>query len=85
MERLQKVLSRAGVASRRHAEALIAAGRVTVNGAVVTKWAEGLAGPQGLTADGRGGVFVVENGAGRVRRFTADGKTSVVFLEGLKA
>jgi 23S rRNA pseudouridine2605 synthase len=34
-ERLQKVLAHAGVASRRHAEALITAGRVTVNGAVV--------------------------------------------------
>jgi pseudouridine synthase len=32
---LQKLLARAGVASRRHAEDLIAAGRVTVNGAVV--------------------------------------------------
>lgn len=35
-ERLQKVLSAAGVASRRHAEELIAAGRVRVNGAVAT-------------------------------------------------
>ncbi len=34
-ERLQKVLARAGVASRRKAEALIAAGRVRVNGEVV--------------------------------------------------
>lgn len=33
--RLQKALAEAGVASRRHAEALIAAGRVKVNGAVV--------------------------------------------------
>ena len=36
-ERLQKILSRAGVASRRKAEELITAGRVTVNGAVVTE------------------------------------------------
>ena len=36
-ERLQKVLSRAGIASRRAAETLIAAGRVTVNGTVVTR------------------------------------------------
>ena len=34
MERLQKILSARGVASRRHSEELIAAGRVTVNGAV---------------------------------------------------
>jgi 23S rRNA pseudouridine2605 synthase len=34
--RLQKLLSMAGVASRRTAEVLIAEGRVTVNGAVVT-------------------------------------------------
>lgn len=32
--RLQRLLARAGVASRRHAEELIAAGRVTVNGKV---------------------------------------------------
>jgi 23S rRNA pseudouridine2605 synthase len=37
MERLQKILSRAGVASRREAERWIQEGRVTVNGAVVTK------------------------------------------------
>jgi len=36
-ERLQKVLARAGVASRRAAEELIVAGRVSVNGQVVTQ------------------------------------------------
>lgn len=36
-ERLQKVLARAGVASRRRAEELVAAGRVRVNGAVVAE------------------------------------------------
>jgi pseudouridine synthase len=36
-ERLQKFLARAGVASRRHAEALILAGRVQVNGQRVTQ------------------------------------------------
>lgn len=36
-ERLQKLISQAGVASRRHAEEMIKAGEVTVNGAVVTE------------------------------------------------
>lgn len=36
-ERLQKILSRAGVASRRHAEQYILEGRVTVNGKVITE------------------------------------------------
>ncbi|MGD0498898.1 MAG: pseudouridine synthase [Bryobacteraceae bacterium] len=36
-ERLQKILSRAGVSSRRQAERLIKEGRVAVNGAVVTE------------------------------------------------
>lgn len=35
-ERLQKILAAAGIASRRHSEALITAGRVKVNGEVVT-------------------------------------------------
>jgi pseudouridine synthase len=37
MERLQKILSAAGVASRRTAETLITQGRVSVNGATVTE------------------------------------------------
>ncbi len=37
LERLQKVLSQAGVASRRKAEEIIRQGRVTVNGKVVTR------------------------------------------------
>jgi 23S rRNA pseudouridine2605 synthase len=36
-ERLQKILSQAGVASRRQSEQLILDGRVTVNGAVITE------------------------------------------------
>ena len=35
-ERLQKILARAGVTSRRKAEQLIVEGRVTVNGQMVT-------------------------------------------------
>jgi 23S rRNA pseudouridine2605 synthase len=36
-ERLQKIIARAGIASRRHAEQLIASGQVRVNGKVVTE------------------------------------------------
>jgi len=34
-ERLQKIIARAGIASRRHAELLITSGQVRVNGHVV--------------------------------------------------
>lgn len=37
MERLQKVIARSGIASRRKAEQLILDGKVTVNGQVVTE------------------------------------------------
>lgn len=37
LERLQKIIARAGIASRRHAEELIASGLVTVNGRTVTE------------------------------------------------
>jgi len=37
LERLQKIMAHAGVASRRASEELIVAGRVTVNGQVVTE------------------------------------------------
>ncbi|MBC8016873.1 MAG: rRNA pseudouridine synthase, partial [Sporomusaceae bacterium] len=37
LERLQKVMSQAGIASRRESEKIIQSGRVTVNGKVVTE------------------------------------------------
>ena len=37
LERLQKIIARAGIASRRGAEQLIAEGQVSVNGRVVTE------------------------------------------------
>jgi 23S rRNA pseudouridine2605 synthase len=37
VERLQKIIARAGIASRRHAEELIVSGLVTVNGRTVTE------------------------------------------------
>ena len=36
-ERLQKLIAQAGIASRRHAEQLIAAGEVSVNGEIITE------------------------------------------------
>jgi 23S rRNA pseudouridine2605 synthase len=37
LERLQKIIARAGIASRRHAEELIRSGQVSVNGVVVSE------------------------------------------------
>jgi 23S rRNA pseudouridine2605 synthase len=37
LERLQKILAKSGIASRRHAEELITSGRVQVNGKVITE------------------------------------------------
>ena len=37
LERLQKIIARAGIASRRHAEELLRSGQVRVNGVVVTE------------------------------------------------
>jgi 23S rRNA pseudouridine2605 synthase len=37
LERLQKIIARAGIASRRHAEELIRSGQVRVNGEVITE------------------------------------------------
>lgn len=55
------------------------------NGATVTKWADRLAGPQGLAVNKNGDVFVVENGAGRVTRFDKNGKKHTIYAEGLRA
>jgi len=52
MERLQKVLAQAGVASRRKSEALILAGRVTINGQVAKLGAKVAAGND-VRVDGR--------------------------------
>ncbi|MDQ2809336.1 MAG: rRNA pseudouridine synthase, partial [Chloroflexota bacterium] len=53
-ERLQKVLAHAGVASRRAAEALIQAGRVAVDGVVVTELGTRVnAARQAITVDGQ--------------------------------
>jgi 23S rRNA pseudouridine2605 synthase len=52
-ERIAKRLARAGVASRRGAEALIAAGRVTVNGRTVDSPALNVTAADRITVDGK--------------------------------
>ena len=52
-DRIAKVLARAGVASRRGAEAMIAEGRVTVNGRVVDGPALNVVPADRITVDGR--------------------------------
>lgn len=53
-ERLQKILSRAGIASRREAERMITAGRVAVDGTVVTELgAKADPGRNRITVDGK--------------------------------
>ena len=51
-ERVQKILARAGVASRRAAEALILAGRVTLNGKTASLGDRGIAGRDAIEVDG---------------------------------
>src|SRR5262245_26888929 len=52
-ERIAKVIARAGLASRREAEAWIAAGRVAVNGAVIGSPALNVAAGDRVTVDGQ--------------------------------
>jgi 23S rRNA pseudouridine2605 synthase len=51
-ERIAKVIARAGLASRREAEAWIAAGRVAVNGGVIRSAALNVTGRDRVTVDG---------------------------------
>ena len=51
-ERIAKVIARAGLTSRREAEAWIAAGRVAVNGAVITSPALNVADTDRISVDG---------------------------------
>ena len=52
-DRIAKVLSRAGVASRREAERMIADGRVTVNGKIIDSPALNVTASDKITADGK--------------------------------
>ena len=53
MERLQKVIAAAGIASRRKAEELIVAGKVTVNGKIVKTLGTKVSGEDIITVNGR--------------------------------
>ena len=52
-ERIAKVMARAGLASRREAEAWIAAGRVAVNGAVISSPALNVTAADRIAVDGQ--------------------------------
>lgn len=52
-DRIAKVLARAGIASRRGAEALIEAGRITVNGKIITSPALNVTPADKITFDGK--------------------------------
>ncbi|HEX7298140.1 MAG TPA: pseudouridine synthase [Solirubrobacteraceae bacterium] len=86
--RLAKHLAHAGVASRRAAEALVAEGRVTVDGAVVTDPARDVTGQEAIAVDGeavRGAerhvVYAVHKPAGVVSTASdTHGRRTVVDL-----
>ena len=52
-ERIAKVMARAGLTSRRQAESWIAAGRVAVNGAVITSPALNVTASDRIAVDGQ--------------------------------
>ncbi|MBV8824339.1 MAG: pseudouridine synthase, partial [Hyphomicrobiales bacterium] len=52
-ERIAKVIARAGLASRREAEAWIAAGRITVNGKTITSPALNVGAGDSVSVDGK--------------------------------
>lgn len=52
-DRIAKVIARAGLASRREAERMIAEGRVSVNGATITSPALNVTGKDRVTVDGK--------------------------------
>jgi len=91
-ERLQKVLSRAGIASRREVEAWIRAGRLSVNGQPATLGARVRPGDQ-IRLDGRpvhahagasaGGVFVCHRSPGEPLGEVADGAPTTPLRTGL--
>lgn len=60
MERLQKIIAQAGICSRREAEKIILAGRVTVNGKVITELGAKADSNQKICVDGKPLTFDAE-------------------------
>ena len=52
-ERLQKIIARAGICSRREAEKLISAGKVTVDGKIITELGSKVDSKQKIRVDGK--------------------------------
>jgi 23S rRNA pseudouridine2605 synthase len=65
-DRIAKVLSRAGVASRREAERMIAEGRVTVNGARIDSPALNVTAADRITVDGKPVAAPIGRGCGSI-------------------
>ncbi len=84
--RLDKLLRMAGAASRREARGLVAAGRVTVDGAVVSDYAMTCLPGQNVRLDGVSvrplppAVYMLNKPAGCVTATRAEGQTSVLDL-----
>ena len=65
--RIQRALARAGVASRRKAEELVAAGRVRINGEVARTGQSVEPGRDSITVDGKPTVLRARTGDGSIR------------------
>ena len=60
LERLQKVMAEAGVASRRESEKMILAGRVSVNGKLLTELGEKVGPKDTILVDEKNGELVFD-------------------------
>ncbi len=85
-ERIAKVIARAGLASRREAEAWIAAGRVSVNGSAITSPARNVTAADAVAVDGkplpvreRTRLFLHHKPRGRVTSHADPGGRPTVF------